>query len=82
MKLSLLRHSAPVLACLLLMANCGQAWGAESANITSVRVAPDLKQISIKCDGPVAKHSAFVIRNPTDLCWIWRPRVWGKFLRK
>ncbi len=49
------------------MANCGQAWAAESANITSVQVAPDLKQISIKCDGPVGKHSAFVIQKPYRL---------------
>ncbi len=67
MKLSLLRHSAPALACLLLMVNCGPAWGAESANITSVQVAPDLGQISIGCDGPVGKLSAFVIQKPYRL---------------
>lgn len=67
MKLSLLRHSVPALACLLLMAHCGQARAAESANITSVQVAPDLKQVSIKCDGPVGKHSAFVIQKPYRL---------------
>jgi hypothetical protein len=67
MKLSLLRHSAPVLACLLLIANYCPAWAAESANITAVQVAPDLKQISIKCDGPVGRHSAFVIQKPYRL---------------
>jgi AMIN domain len=67
MKLSLLRHSASTLACLLFMANYGSAWAAESANITSVQVAPDLKQISIRCDGPVGKHSAFVIQKPYRL---------------
>ena len=67
MKSSLLRHSAPVLACLLLMANYCPAWAAESATITAVQVAPDLKQISIKCDGPVGKHSAFVIQKPYRL---------------
>jgi hypothetical protein len=67
MKLSLLRHSVPPLACLLLTAHCGHAWAAESANITSVQVAPDLKQVSIKCDGPVGKHSAFVIQKPYRL---------------
>jgi AMIN domain len=49
------------------MANYGSAWAAESANITSVQVAPDLKQISIRCDGPVGKHSAFVIQKPYRL---------------
>jgi len=67
MKLSLLRHSAPALACLFFVANCGSAWAAESANITSVQVASDLKQISIRCDGPVGKHSAFVIQKPYRL---------------
>jgi hypothetical protein len=67
MKLSLLRHAAPALACLLLMANYCPAWAAESATITAVQVAPDLKQISIKCDGPVGRHSAFVIQKPYRL---------------
>jgi hypothetical protein len=67
MNIPLSRYSAPLLACCLLMANCGLAWAAESANITAVQVAPDLKQISIKCDGPVAKHSAFVIQKPYRL---------------
>lgn len=67
MYLPLSRYGAPLLACLLLVANCGPAWAAESAYITSVQVAPDLKQISIKCDGPVGKHSAFVIQKPYRL---------------
>jgi hypothetical protein len=67
MKLPLLRRAAPALACLLLLANYCPAWAVESANITSVQVAPDLKQISIKCDGPVGKHSAFVIQKPYRL---------------
>ena len=67
MNFPLSRYGAPLLACCLLMANYGPAWAAESANITSVQVAPDLKQISIKCDGPVGKHSAFVIQKPYRL---------------
>jgi hypothetical protein len=67
MKLSLLRHAAPALACLLLLANYSPARAAESATITGVQVAPDLKQISIKCDGPVGRHSAFVIQKPYRL---------------
>lgn len=67
MNFPLSRYGAPLLACLLLTANSGPAWAAESANITSVQVAPDLKQISIKCDGPVGRHSAFVIQKPHRL---------------
>ncbi len=58
---------ALLLLCLLLMLNCSQVWGAESAKITSVQVAPDLKQVSIECDGPVGNHSAFVIQKPHRL---------------
>jgi hypothetical protein len=67
MKLSRLRHAAPALAWLLLMATYCPAWAAESATIIGVQVAPDLKQISIKCDGPVGRHSAFVIQKPYRL---------------
>jgi AMIN domain len=67
MNFPLSRYGAPLLACCLLMANCCSAWAAESTNITSVQVAPDLKQISIKCDGPVGRHSAFVIQKPYRL---------------
>jgi hypothetical protein len=67
MNFQLSRYGAPLLACLLLLANYCPARAAESATITAVQVAPDLKQISIKCDGPVGKHSAFVIQKPYRL---------------
>lgn len=67
MKLSILRCSAPALASLLLVAAYGPVRAAGSANITSVNVSPDLKQISIGCDGPIGKHSAFVIPKPHRL---------------
>ncbi|MGO9569867.1 MAG: AMIN domain-containing protein [Desulfomonilaceae bacterium] len=67
MKLSLLRYGAPALFCLFFIATYGQVWAAEPANITSVQVAPDLKQIAIKCDGPVGRNSAFVIQKPYRL---------------
>jgi hypothetical protein len=52
---------------LFFVASLGQVCLAQSANITSVQVSPDLKRISISCDGPVGKHSAFVIQKPCRL---------------
>ena len=60
-------YGAALLVSFLLMANSGQAWDAGSVNITSVQVAPDLKQISITCDGPVGKNAAFVFQKPYRL---------------
>jgi AMIN domain len=60
-------YKAMLPVCLLLVASLGQVCFAESVNITSVHVSPDLKRISISCDGPVGKHSAFVIQKPFRL---------------
>ncbi len=60
-------YRSTLLISLFLIANCGHVWAAGSANITSVNVSPDLKVISIKCDGPIGKHSAFVIPKPHRL---------------
>ncbi len=67
MKFSFARYSVPIIACWFLINAGGPTWGAEAANITSVQVAPDLKQITIRCDGPIGRHSAFVIRQPFRL---------------
>jgi hypothetical protein len=40
---------------------------AVASNITGVQVSPDAKQIMIKGDGPLGKHSAFVINQPHRL---------------
>jgi hypothetical protein len=60
-------YRATLLILLFLIATCGHVGAAEPAKITSVQVAPDLKQISISCDGPVGRHSAFVIQKPHRL---------------
>jgi hypothetical protein len=60
-------YKLALLACLILATAYGQTWAAGSANITAIQVAPDLKQISIKCDGPVGRPSAFVIQQPYRL---------------
>jgi AMIN domain len=67
MKSSLSLYGIALFACLILTANYCPTWAAEQANITSVQVAPDLKHISIKCDGPVGRHSTFVIQKPYRL---------------
>jgi AMIN domain len=67
MKSSLSLYRIALFACLILTANYGPTWAAEQVNITSVQVAPDLKHISIKCDGPVGRHSTFVIQKPYRL---------------
>ena len=61
------RYRALLLLSFILTTTYGQVWGAESVNITSLQVTPDLKQISIGCDGPVGKHSAFVAQKPYRL---------------
>ncbi|MGB6066534.1 MAG: AMIN domain-containing protein, partial [Desulfomonilaceae bacterium] len=67
MKFALARYIVPILACWFLIAAYSPVWGVEAANITSVQVAPDLKQITITCDRPIGRHSAFVIRQPFRL---------------
>jgi hypothetical protein len=51
---------------LIFMAPFGSAWGADR-RILGVSVSPDLKTITIKCDGPVDRHSSFVIQRPYRL---------------
>ena len=58
------RYRAALLMSLLLVTTHSQVWGLESQSITSVQVAPDFKQISIGCDGPVGKLSSFVLKKP------------------
>jgi AMIN domain len=60
-------YRAALTVCLFFVASLGQVCLAQSVNITSVKVSPDLKRISISCDGPVGKHSAFVIQKPCRL---------------
>ncbi len=57
-------YRAALLMNLLLVTTHSQVWGLESRSITSVQVAPDFKEISIGCDGPIGKLSSFVLKKP------------------
>lgn len=52
--------------CLIMMVPLGPAWGADR-RIQGVNLSPDLKNITIKCDGPIERHSSFVIQRPYRL---------------
>lgn len=64
---NLTRRAIPILACFLVAATCNYALAVDSGRITDVRVSSDLKQVLIRGDGPLGKHSAFVINQPYRL---------------
>ena len=45
----------------------GPAWADDSGSITSAYVAPDARNILLRYDGPIGKHAAFVMQNPSRL---------------
>ncbi len=54
----------------LFLALCpafGQAPGPEPGKITGVQISRDARSIVIRSEGPVGRHSAFVIKNPFRL---------------
>jgi len=67
MMTNLTRTAVALFACLVLAASWSGALAAEVPNITGVQVSPDARQIMIKGDGPLGKHSAFVISRPHRL---------------
>jgi len=64
---NLTRSAVALFACLALAASWSGAPAAAIPNITGVQVSPDARQIMIKGDGPLGKHSAFVISHPHRL---------------
>jgi len=67
MMTNLTRSAVALFVCLALAAGWSGALAAEIPNITGVQVSPDARQIMIKGDGPLGKHSAFVISHPHRL---------------
>jgi hypothetical protein len=53
--------------CLVLAASWSDLSAADTPNIQGVQVSADARQIMIKGDGPLGKHSAFVISQPYRL---------------
>ncbi|MBI4964896.1 MAG: AMIN domain-containing protein [Desulfomonile tiedjei] len=64
---NLSRRTVTMFACILLAAFWSEAPAANPANVTGVQVSPDFRQIMIKGDGPLGKHTAFVINQPYRL---------------
>lgn len=60
-------RAATLFVCLILAASWSELPAADTPNILGVQVSPDAKQIMIKGDGPLGKHSAFVISQPYRL---------------
>lgn len=54
------------LAALILLCIPLHGWSADS-HIGGVQISPDLRQIFIKCDNPVGRHSAFIMQRPYRL---------------
>jgi len=50
-----------------LVLTCSSGVSANQAEITAVQVAPDYSSITIRSEGPLGKHSAFVIDRPFRL---------------
>ena len=55
------------LSLLVFMACATVGAAQERGRITAVRLTPDLKQIMIRFEGEIGKHSAFVMANPCRL---------------
>jgi len=64
---NLTRQGLALFAFLVVAASWGELPMAYASNITAVQVSPDARQIMIKGDGPLGKHSAFVINQPYRL---------------
>jgi len=62
-----LRFVLASLICLLLAVDIGLTRAASSGNISGVLVSPDSRHITIKSDGPLGRHTDFVIGNPNRL---------------
>lgn len=56
-----------VLLCLAVLGSFGKIASANAPEITAVQVAPDVSSVIIKSDGPLGKHSSFVIDKPFRL---------------
>ena len=61
------RQCLTFFACLVVAASWSELPEAHASNITAIQVSPDARQIMIKGDGPLGKHSAFVINQPYRL---------------
>jgi AMIN domain len=70
-----------VIICLMTVALFGQA-RAEDRKILGVQVSPDLKRITIKCDGPAGRPSSFIIRHPYRLVLDMQSTALGSIPRK